>query len=189
MASLPTEVRGVGSGSLNTMRQVGFTIGVALLVAIFTHTVAQNAQQATKQAVGFVAVQRQLSPAQKGMYSAAIVQNAKAAAGNGGSAAVLTTEPLKAKGVPVPSPGTPEALQWRKVNASVAAIYKHDVARSFSWPFYAAALAALIAIVPALMTGRRLGEHEGHEEMTRSERLEAIGRAEADEAGAPMIDE
>ena len=47
MASLPPQVRGVGSGSLNTMRQVGFTIGVALLVAIFSHTVAQNAQQAT----------------------------------------------------------------------------------------------------------------------------------------------
>ena len=189
MASLPAEVRGVGSGSLNTMRQVGFTIGVALLVAIFTHTVAQNAQQATKQAVGFVAVQQQLSPAEKGMYSAAIVQNAKAAAGNGGSAAVLTTYPLKATGVPVPSPGTPQALQWRKLNAGVAAIYKHDIARSFSWPFYAGALAALLAIIPALLTGRRLGEHEGHEDMTRSERLEAAGRDELAEAGVPMIDE
>ena len=48
MASLPPQVRGVGSGSLNTMRQVGFTVGVALLVAVFTHTVAQNAQQATQ---------------------------------------------------------------------------------------------------------------------------------------------
>jgi hypothetical protein len=57
------------------------------------------------------------------------------------------------------------------------------------WPFYAAALAALIAIVPALFTGRRLGEHEGHHEMTRSERLEASGRAEADEAGVPLMDE
>jgi len=183
MASLPPEVRGVGSGSLNTMRQVGFTIGVALLVAIFTHTVAQNAQQATRQAVGFVAAQQQLSPAEKGMYSAAILKNAKAAASGGGGAAVLTTYPLK--GAPRPPAGTPQALTWRKVNAGAAAIYKHDIARSFSWPFYAAALAALLAIIPALFTGRRLGEHEGHHEMSREERLKAAGEAEAAEAGAP----
>jgi Na+/melibiose symporter-like transporter len=168
MASLPPEVRGVGSGSLNTMRQVGFTIGVALLVAIFTHTVAQNAQQATRQAVGFVAAQQQLSPAEKGMYSAAILKNAKQAASSGGGAAVLTTYPLK--GAPRPPAGTPQALTWRKVNAGAAAIYKHDIARSFSWPFYAAALAALLAIPAALFTGRRLGADAGHDEMTREER-------------------
>ena len=168
MASLPPEVRGVGSGSLNTMRQVGFTIGVALLVAIFTHTVAQNAQLATRQAVGFVAAQQQLSPAEKGVYSATILKNAKAAAGGGGGAAVLTTVPLK--GAPRPPAGTPQALSWQKVNAGAAAIYKHDIAESFSWPFYAAALAALLAIPAALFTGRRLGEDLGHQEMTREER-------------------
>jgi len=167
MASLPPQVRGVGSGSLNTMRQVGFTIGVALLVAIFTHTVAQNAQQATRQALGFVAAQQQLSLAEKGMYSAAILKNAKAAA-NGGGASVLTTYPLK--GAPRPPAGTPQALTWRKVNAGAAAIYKDDIAKSFTWPFYAAALAALLAVPAALFTGRRLGADAGHQEMTREER-------------------
>ena len=184
MASLPAEVRGVGSGSLNTMRQVGFTIGVALLVAIFTHTVAQNAQQATRQAVAFVATQPQLSPAEKGAYSAAILKNAKSAAASGGGAAVLTTVPLK--GAPRPAAGTPQALTWQKINAGAAAIYRNDIAESFSWPFYAAAVAALLAVIPALFTGRRLGEHEGHEEMTRDERLKAAGEAEAAEAGAPL---
>src|SRR5674476_1330715 len=103
MASLPPEVRGVGSGSLNTLRQVGFTIGVGLLVAIFTHTVAQNAQHATRQAMGFVAAHQQPSPAEKGMYSATILKNAKAAASSGGGAAVLTTVPLK--GAPPPPAG------------------------------------------------------------------------------------
>jgi len=168
MASLPAEVRGVGSGSLNTMRQVGFTIGVALLVAIFTHTVAQNAQHATRQAMGYVAAQPQLTPAEKGVYSAAILKNAKAAAGSGGGAAVLTTDPLK--GAPQPPAGTPQALTWRKVNAGAAAIYKHDIAESFRWPFYAAALAALLAVPAALFTGRRLGSDAGHHEMTREER-------------------
>jgi EmrB/QacA subfamily drug resistance transporter len=168
MASLPPEVRGVGSGSLNTMRQVGFTIGVAVLVAIFTHTVAQNAQQATRQAVGFVAAQQQLSPAEKGMYSAAILKNAKAAASSGGGAAVLTTYPLK--GAPQPAAGSPQAAARWQVNQGAAAIFKHDIAKSFSWPFCAAALAALLAVPAALFTGRRLGADAGHHEMTREER-------------------
>ena len=145
---------------------------------------AQNAQQATRQAMAFVATQPQLSPAEKGMYSAAILKNAKAAAASGGGAAVLTTVPLK--GAPRPAAGTPQALTWQKINAGAAAIYRHDIAESFSWPFYAAALAALLAVIPALFTGRRLGEHEGHEEMTRDERLKAAGEAEAADAGVPL---
>jgi hypothetical protein len=74
------------------------------------------------------------------------------------------------------------------VNAVVAGLYRTDIAKSFQWPFYAASLAALLAIIPALLTGRRLGEHAGHDEMTRGERLADLGRAEAAEAGEPLTD-
>ena len=178
MASLPPQVRGVGSGSLNTMRQVGFTIGVALLVAVFSHTVAQNAQHATRQAVGSIAADPQLSPAQKQAYAGVVIGNAKLAAENNGSSH-LTTDPMMVEGTAPPAAGTPEAATYDKVNESVAAIYRHELAKSFTWPYYAAALAALLAIVPALLTGRRLGDDAGHDEMTREER--AADRA-ADEA-------
>ena len=62
-----------------------------------------------------------------------------------------------------------------------AAIFRDDIAKSFQWPFYVAALAALLAIFPALMTGRRLGEHAGHEKLSRAERGGAAGTA----AGGP----
>lgn len=185
MASLPPQVRGVGSGSLNTMRQIGFTVGVALLVAIFTHMVAQNAQHATRQAAGLIATQPQLAPAEKTAYTATLIGNAKAAAGSGGGAAQMTTDPLH--GAPQPS-GASATVTFDKLNATVATLYRNDIADSFTWPFYAAALAALLAVIPALFTGKRLGEHEGHQDMTRAERAEAAGRAEAAEAGAPMMD-
>ena len=73
-----------------------------------------------------------------------------------------------------------------RLNAVVATIYKNDIAESFAWPFYIAGLAGFIAIIPALLTGKRLGEHEGHHEMSRGERLAAAGRAEAAEAGEPL---
>ncbi len=183
MASLPPEVRGVGSGSLNTMRQIGFTVGVALLVAVFTHTVATNAQRATRQSAGVIAAQQDLSKAEKGAYTGTLIKNARAAAGSGGGAAKMTTVPLQ--GAPR-LPGS-SASALRRLNATVAAIYRRDIAESFTWPFYAAALAALVAVVPGLFTGRRLGEHEGHHEMTRDERLAAAGRADAAEAGEPMV--
>jgi hypothetical protein len=185
MASLPPQVRGVGSGSLNTMRQVGFTVGVALVVAIFTHMVAQNAQHATRQAAGLIATQPQLGPAEKGAYTKTLLENAKAAAGSGGGAAQMTTDPLH--GAPQPA-GASGALTFRKLNATVADLYRNDIADSFSWPFYAAALAALAATIPALFTGRRLGEHTGHHEMTRAERRDAAGHAEAAPADAPAND-
>lgn len=185
MASLPPQVRGVGSGSLNTMRQIGFTIGVALLVAIFTHAVGENAQLATRQAAALIATQAQLSPAEKEAYTATLIRNAKAASSSSGGAAQMTTDPLH--GAPHPA-GTSQEAAFRKVNAAAAAIYRNDIANSFTWPFYTAALAALLAVIPALLTGRRLGEHEGHHEMSRAQRLEAAARAEAAEAGVPLTD-
>ena len=42
MGSLPPQVAGVGSGALNTLRQVGFSLGLAIVVAIFSNTIATN---------------------------------------------------------------------------------------------------------------------------------------------------
>ena len=138
------------------------------------------------QAAGLIATQPQLSPAEKGAYTATLIENAKAAAGSGGGAAKMTTVPAAGRAA---AAGRLAGRVQASSTPLVAELYRDDIAESFTWPFYAAALAALIAIIPALITGRRLGEHEGHDEMTRSERLEASGRAEADEAGAPLMDE
>jgi hypothetical protein len=62
-----------------------------------------------------------------------------------------------------------------KLAADIGRIYKSTIVKAFDWPFYAGALAALLTVIPALLTGRRLGEHEGHHQMSRSERL-AQGR-------------
>ena len=180
MASLPPQVRGVGSGALNTLRQVGFTIGVALLVAIFTHTAATNALTATRQSLAYLQTSAQLSPQEKAVYSATILKNARAAAASSGgeAATVLIKDPLT--GAPRPRVGTPQAATQRRVSTVTAAIFRDKIAKSFQWPFYVAALAALLAVFPALMTGRRLGEHAGHEKLSRAERGGASDTVPAD---------
>ena len=184
MASLPPQVRGVGSGSLNTLRQIGFTLGVAVLVAIFTHTVAINAQAATRQSVAYVMAQPQIPAAEKPLIVAKIEGAAAQAAASGGgdAATALSSNPLS--GLPQPPAGSPQALGEHLMIAHIKAVYRDTIAKSFTWPFYAAALAALLAIIPGLMTGRRLGEHEGHEEMNRAERTEAAETAAAAGSGA-----
>ena len=179
MASLPPEVRGVGSGSLNTLRQVGFTLGVAVLVAIFTHTVAINAQTATRQSVAYVMAQPQIPAADKPLIVAKIEAAAAtvAKAGGGDAATAMTSNPLQ--GLPQAPAGSAQAIGEQQMIAHVKAIYTVNIAKSFKWPFYAAALAALLAVFPGLMTGRRLGEHEGHEKLNRAERSEAGADATA----------
>ena len=192
MASLPAAVRGVGSGSLNTLRQIGFTLGVAVLVAILAHTAATNAQTATNQAVAYIRAQPQIPAAAKPLIVAKIESTAAKVARSGGGDATtaMPTNPLQ--GLPQPPAGSAQAIGEQQMVAHVKAIYKDNVAKSFAWPFYAAALAALLAVIPGLMTGRRLGEHAGHEEMDSAARAAAAaGRdgasgaltGEASEAG------
>ncbi len=49
MSAVPAAARGVGSGMLNTARQLGFLLGVALLVAIFAHTMVSAVNSAADQ--------------------------------------------------------------------------------------------------------------------------------------------
>ena len=60
--------------------------------------------------------------------------------------------------------GNAQAQTLARVQATVGAIFKENIAKSFSLAYYAAALMAYIAVIPALMTGRRVGEHKGHHE-------------------------
>jgi len=157
MSSLPPQVAGVGSGALNTLRQVGFSVGLAVVVAIFSHTIATNVRVAAEEAVKYVQSQTMIPQAARAQIADGIVRNAAAAQGGGGQKAL--SDPLR--GAPQAQPGTPAALFQAQLKQEIGAIFRDNVAKSFTWPFYAAAIAALLATIPALFTGRRLGEHTG----------------------------
>ncbi len=172
MGSLPPYVAGVGSGALNTLRQVGFSLGLALVVAIFSYTVSANMKSGADEAVTYVRNQTSLPGPVRDELSAEIRRGAQEAADAGGTGRLINSAPPGSAETPSDS-GTPSGAPVstdRALRATVADIFREAVARSFAWPFYVAAIAALLAVVPALLTGRRLGEHEGHHEMTRAER-------------------
>jgi hypothetical protein len=181
MASLPPQVAGVGSGSLNTLRQVGFSLGLAIVVAIFSHTVVDAGRTATKQAVRYVQQQTELPAVARDVIAAGIVK-AAAQAESGESGLSSIDEALEQ--APQAPPGSALAETLERLKEEIGDIYRDNVAGAFTWPFYAAAVAALLAVVPAALTGRRLGEHQG-DHLSRAEpRAAGPGPAEAEAAVA-----
>ena len=161
MTSLPDHVRGVGSGVLNTSRQMGFVLGVAVLVGIFSHTTEAAVTTAVAEAVVYVQSQTQIPATVKPQIVAGIKKTAAArvsqGAGGGGSVGDFLA------GAPAPPPGSPQEQTMRSLASAIGQIFRTNLGNAFFWPYIAAAVAALLSIVPSLFTGRRLGEQLGRE--------------------------
>jgi hypothetical protein len=180
MGSLPREVTGVGSGALNTLRQVGFSIGVAVLVAIFTAQMTTNVENAVREARKYVAAQSTI-PAPARAAIDAQLQNAAEQARSGSVKPQDANDLLTAE--PAAQDGSPQAQMAAKLQETLGGIFKENIAKSFSWPYYAAAFMAYLAVIPALLTGRRVGEHQGHHERPDESRTASRERVDEPEAG------
>lgn len=170
MGSLPPQVSGVGSGALNTLRQIGFSLGIAVLVAIFSHQMVANVTAAAREAQRFVGTQTDLPAAARRQIQASLAETAQAAEQGGGTG--IRADAALA-GAPSAPAGSPMAQQEARLKNAIGAIFRDNIAKSFKWAYYVAATLAFLALIPALFTGRRLGEHEGHHELSRAER--AVG--------------
>nr|MBA2284537.1 DHA2 family efflux MFS transporter permease subunit [Ktedonobacteraceae bacterium] len=62
LAGVPRAKLGVGSGVFNTFRQIGFTLGVAVLIAVFTNQVQANVDLARIHSVQFAQSDTRLPP-------------------------------------------------------------------------------------------------------------------------------
>jgi EmrB/QacA subfamily drug resistance transporter len=167
MGSLPPQVAGVGSGALNTLRQVGFSLGIAVLVAIFSHQMLANVTNAAHQSQRFVSTQTVLPVEARQQIDATLIKTVQAARQAGGTS-ISASDALS--GAPRAPAGSPMAIEQAKLTSTIGAIFRDEIAKSFRWAYYAAALVAFLAVIPALFTGRRLGEFEGHEKLSRAER-------------------
>ena len=156
MGSLPDRSRGVGSGVINTGRQFGFVLGVAILVAIFTGTIAGATTAAVTDAKSYVNSQTQIPAAAREQIIAGIEKNAASASG-AGMGEGKRIDPLA--GAPQAAPGSAQAVQQEQLAAALGNIFKTRIAAAFHWPYYAGAIAALLSIPFSLGIGRRIGQH------------------------------
>jgi len=166
MGSLPDRSGGVGAGVINTSRQFGMVMGVAILVAVFAHTMAGSVNHAVVEAKAYVTAQGQIPAAAKQEIITSIEKTAAENQAQGPQAGA-TANPLA--GLPPAAPGSPEAAQQKQLSEKLGAIFKTNIGHAFRWPYWAAAFAALLSIPFSLMTGRRLGQHRGDQERTAGE--------------------
>ena len=180
MGSLPPQFGGVGAGAFSTLRQIGLVLGVAISISIFTHTVVEPTKLAAHKAVSYIGY---LEPQARATITDRIMNQAVGSRGGGSQAGqkppdphVLVDQIMGDMSIP---PGTPQpAIDQIRAEVTAAVeyiqvLFKDEIATAFAWPFYAAAIAAFLGVIPAFLTGRRLGEHEGHHEMDRAERAAA----------------
>jgi hypothetical protein len=138
MGSISGQELGLGSGIVNMSRQVGFALGVAILVAVFTGTIDENARKARTEAVQ-VADAAGLSPERR---AALFRQVFSRPAAEGGA------EPFEPRG---------------PVERRLDHIADEAARDSFADGFRAAALATLLAIPFTLTMRRRPAEAHGVE--------------------------
>jgi EmrB/QacA subfamily drug resistance transporter len=162
MSALPHRARGVGSGALNTARQLGFVFGVAILVAVFSHTAAAAAWGAAADARVMIQQQALLPAADR----AEMLRRVDAAAHVDISKGITEIRKLgnPTAGEPQPKPGTVAAYLVDAATLRLKFIFRSWVVNSFDWPLYTAAIAALISLVPALLLPRRLTWHDAGED-------------------------
>lgn len=166
MGSLPDEHAGVGSGAINTARQLGFVLGVAVLVAVFSHTMTTALTDANAQAKLIVAGEASLAAPMKSRIIQGLDQATAAAARGGPTSGGGMMEPLS--DLPQPTPGTPQASRLRALKTTIGGIYRGKIGGAFALPFYVASVTAFLMLIPATMTGRRLGAHQGAHEGRRA---------------------
>lgn len=142
MESLPKEVRGVGSGALNMFRQLGFVIGVALLVALFTQSANDNFSAAKEEARELVMSQSMLPDPIKNKMLEEILK-----ATFDENTGTTISEHLKLpENLPKPIVNVVNDLKKDLKN-----IFLTKLVESFTLPFWIAALAALLSVIPAML--------------------------------------
>ena len=154
MTSLPAADKGVGSGLLNTARLLGFLLGVAILVAVFTATVNVARDNSISQAIRIVKNEPLLSDQWRSYIIKAIDQarNVDITASIGNLRRLVN--PIE--GVPTPAVGTGDAIALLRLQSSLGDLFRTQVADAFYWPFMTLVIVALLSIVPALLLQRRL---------------------------------
>jgi EmrB/QacA subfamily drug resistance transporter len=158
MSAVPAGARGVGSGLLNTSRQLGFLLGVALLVAVFAHTmnVAVNDAADQSQALARAA---SLSPQVESTLVEALDEARTIDATAGFSEIRRIANPI-ADAIAEMVTGFGEGLQLLALKDVIENLFWDEVAAAFRWPFTIAALAALVAVIPGMLLPRRLPHDE-----------------------------
>ncbi|MFA4965086.1 MAG: MFS transporter [Thermoleophilia bacterium] len=154
MSAVPGGVKGIGSGVLNTARQLGFLLGVAVLVAVFAHTMNGAVNRAADEGQAVTRAQAGLSLPVRDRLVVALDQARTIDATAGMGELRRVAHPIAEDiGKDV---GFAEGLILLQLKDRLENLLWDDVAAAFHWPFVTAAVAALLGAVAGALLPRRL---------------------------------
>ncbi|NLE22248.1 MAG: MFS transporter [Actinobacteria bacterium] len=153
MSAVPGGHKGAGSGMLNTGRQLGFLLGVAVIVAVFAHTMGQAVDRSADQAQALARAQDGVSAPVKERLVEEFdkVRTIDATAG---------IDEIRRIAHPIAEDigqdvGFFEALSLLELKDRLENMLWDEVAAAFRWPFFTAAIAAALGALTGAFLPRR----------------------------------
>ena len=158
MSIVPGGVKGAGSGMLNTARQLGFLLGVAILVAVFAHTMHGAVNSAADKGQALVRADASLSDPVRAKLAGALDEARTIDATAGMSELRRVAHPIAEDiGRDV---GFFEGLRLLELKDVLENLLWDEVSYAFRWPFLVAAIAAALGALAGAFLPRRLARRE-----------------------------
>lgn len=146
---------GVGAGVFNTARQVGFTLGLAILVAVFVAALPPRMAEAQEQAATLVEQSELPAPVKEGIIEGmrnASPEEVQQAVRSGTKPTFDLYEQVKeAAGVEVADPLRPTLDE---LSGELQVVFAERAASAYDRSFLVGAIFVWLGVVPALLLGR-----------------------------------
>jgi EmrB/QacA subfamily drug resistance transporter len=163
LSEVPHSKVGVGSGVFNTFRQIGFALGVAILMSFFTEQMKDNLNTARAHAIALVRVESSIPPVAQEM----IVQQLEKMGGTmtsrgqgGGQSLDLAVMTAKLPDSAAIKP------QLNKLSEQLGAEIKGAVVKSFTATWWLGGLILLSGLIPGIFARSRQPVENKPEVMT-----------------------
>jgi len=154
MSAVPGGHKGAGSGMLNTARQLGFLLGVAIIVAVFTHTMGIAVNRSADAGQALTRAQDGISAPVKDRLVTELDKIRSIDATSGMDQIRKVAHPIAEDiGGQV---GFMEGLVLLQLKNRLEEKLWDEVSAAFTWPFYTAGIFALIGALAGALLPRRL---------------------------------
>ena len=171
LSEVPRAKLGVGSGVFNTFRQIGFVLGVAILISLFVGQIQTNITRASNNAIQIV----QNDTAIPAQFRPLIINGLKQAVNNAGNSQQLSSQNVDltqfANNAP-PQFRAQARASLKALGDKITAEFQKGVVQSFTTTWLAAAFAAVVGVLLTFFTlvsrrkrGSLVPKSESHEEV------------------------
>jgi len=171
LSEVPRAKLGVGSGVFNTFRQIGFVLGVAILISLFVGQIQTNITRASNNAIQIV----QNDTAIPAQFRPLIINGLKQAVNNAGNSQQLSSQNVDLTQFANNAPPQFRARARASLKAlgdKITAEFQKGVVQSFTATWLAAAFAAVVGVLLTFFTlvsrrkrGSLVPKSESHEEV------------------------